>query len=157
LLRQRYDREAEKARKEAETAKTEEVTTLAGLKPWREVVSPHPDVAGGRYLQAEFVADLSQVVAGNAEIEYQDPNEFFRRTYLTEGLEEMLVTGIKRLTAQGGDPVVQLKASFGGGKTHSMLALYHLCSGDLSLDDIPGGERLARRVNDVDLPEANRA
>lgn len=157
LLRLRYEREAEKARKEAQVSKTEEVTTLAGLKPWRDVVSPHPDVAGGRYLQAEFVADLSQVIAGTAEPEYADPVEFFRRTYLTEGLEEMLVTGIKRLTAQGGDPVVQLKTSFGGGKTHSMLALYHLCSGQLSLEALPGGERLAKRVGNVDLPEANRA
>ncbi|MFQ5421821.1 MAG: Swt1 family HEPN domain-containing protein, partial [Anaerolineae bacterium] len=126
LLRLRFNAEAQKAKKAAEEQKTPEVTTLAGLKPWREVVNPHPDVASGRYLQAEFAADLSQVLAGTAEAEYQHPVEFFRRTYLTEGLLNMLVTGVKRLTAQGGDPVVQLQTAFGGGKTHSMLALYHL-------------------------------
>lgn len=157
LLRLRFDREAEQAKKVAETTKTEQTTTLAGLKPWRDVIQPHPDVASGRYVQAEFAADLAQVVAGTAAEEYQNPVEFFRRTYLTEGLEEMLVSGIRRLTAQGGDPVVQLKTAFGGGKTHSMLALYHLCSGDLTLNDIPGGERLAARIGQVDLPEANRA
>jgi predicted AAA+ superfamily ATPase len=161
LLRLRFEAEAEKVKKEA-VAQAVETTTLAGLKPWREVVQPHPDVAGGRYIQAEFAADLSQVIAGTAEPEYQDPLEFFRRTYLTEGLLGLLVTGVKRLTAQGGDPVVQLQTAFGGGKTHSMLALYHLCSGQIKLSDFPGGERIARQlevaqIGDVDLPEANVA
>ncbi len=157
LLRLRFQSEAQKAKQDAENQKTPETTTLAGLKPWREVISPHRDVANGRYLQAEFAADLSQVLAGTAEAEYQDPLEFFRRTYLTEGLLEMLVTGIQRLTSQGGDPVVQLQTAFGGGKTHSMLALYHLCSGKVRLSDFPGGERIGARIGSVDLPEANRA
>jgi predicted AAA+ superfamily ATPase len=121
------------------------------------VVQPHPDVASGRYIQAEFAADLSQVLAGTAEAEYQDPVEFFRRTYLTEGLLALLVSGVKRLTAQGGEPVVQLQTAFGGGKTHSMLALYHLCSGQIALGDFSGGERVAEGIGQVDLPEANIA
>ena len=157
LLRLRYEAEAKKAKVEAEPVKTAGITTLAGLKPWREVVHPHPDVASGRYMQAEFVADLSQVLAGTAEPEYQDPLEFFQRTYLTEGLLALLVTGVKRLTAQGGDPVVQLQTAFGGGKTHSMLALYHLSSGGIQLSDFPGGERIAEQIGHVDLPEANIA
>ncbi len=156
LLRLRFEAEAEKVKRET-VAQPAEATTLTGLKPWREVVQPHPDVAGGRYIQAEFAADLSQVIAGTAEPEYQDPLEFFRRTYLTEGLLALLVTGIKRLTAQGGDPVVQLQTAFGGGKTHSMLALYHLCSGQIKLGDFPGGERIIAHIGDVDLPEANVA
>src|SRR5688572_4687292 len=145
LLRLRYEAESKKSKKDSGPLALPEVTTLAGLKPWREVVHPHPDVASGRYIQAEFAADLSQVVAGTAEPEYQDALEFFRRTYLTEGLLALLVTGIKRLTAQGGDPVVQLQTSFGGGKTHSMLALYHLAGGKLKLSDFPGGERIAEQ------------
>ncbi len=155
LLRLRFDEEARRSQKDV--ARPPEVTTAPGLKPWREVVQPHPDVASGRYLQAEFAADLSQVLSGKAEPEYQDPVEFFRRTYLTEGLLALLVTGVRRLTAQGGDPVVQLKTSFGGGKTHSMLALYHLCGPNFNLGDFPGGERLAEEVGYVDMPEANRA
>ncbi len=155
LLRLRYEREARRATKDGNAISAP--TTSPGLKPWREVVQPHPDVASGRYMQAEFVADLSQVLAGTAESEYQDPQEFFRRTYLTEGLLALLVTGVKRLTGQGGDPVVQLQTAFGGGKTHSMLALYHLAGGKLNLSDIPDGDRLAAEVNQVDLPEANIA
>jgi len=156
LLRLRFEAEADKARREA-AAQTIEITTLSGLKPWRQVVQPHPDVAGGRYIQAEFAADLSQVLACTAEPEYQDPREFFRRTYLTEGLLALVVTGIRRLTAQGGDPVVQLQTAFGGGKTHSMLALYHLAGGQIALNDFPGGERIAGQIGNVDLPEANIA
>jgi predicted AAA+ superfamily ATPase len=157
LLRLRYEAEAKKAKQDTAPLKAPEQTTLPGLKPWREVVQPHPDVASGRYIQAEFAADLAQVMAGAAEPEYQDPLEFFRRTYLTEGLLALLVTGVKRLTAQGGDPVVQLQTAFGGGKTHSMLALYHLCGGKIKLSDFPGGERIAEGVGDADLPEANVA
>lgn len=157
LLRLRFDSDERKSKRGAETAGPTETTTPAGLKSWRQVVSPHPDVAGGRYLQAEFAADMAQVLTGTAAHEYQDPREFFRRTYLTEGLLNMLVTGIKRLTSQGGDPVVQLQTAFGGGKTHSMLALYHLSSGDVKLSDFVGGERIAALIGNVDLPEANRA
>ncbi len=96
------------------------------LKPWRDVVTPHPDVAKGKYQQAEFAADLSQVVEGKAEPEYQDPVEFFARTYLTEGMRKLLITTLERLTKKNGEPVVQLKTAFGGGKTHTMLALYHM-------------------------------
>ncbi len=154
LLRLRYEREAEKSKKDTGPLATE---TAEGLKPWRHVVKPHPDVASGRYLQAEFMADLGQVLEQRADPEYQDPKEFFRRTYLTEGLLAMLVTGLRRLCGEGGDPVVQLQTSFGGGKTHSMLALYHLVSGELKLSDIAGGDRIAAQVGEIDLPEANRA
>lgn len=99
------------------------------LPPWREIVTPHQDVASGRYQQAEFAADLWQVHLGEGSDEYRNPEEFFRRTYLTESLKQLLVGGVQRLSGQGGDPVIQLQTNFGGGKTHSMLALYHLFSG----------------------------
>ena len=106
-----------------------ESAAAGNLKPWREVVTPHRDVASGRYQQAEFAADLWQVHLGEGTDEYKHPVEFFRRTYLTESLQRLLAGAVQRLAGQGGDPVVQLQTNFGGGKTHSMLALYHLFSG----------------------------
>ena len=106
-----------------------EAVSAGGLQPWREVVTPHSDVASGRYQQAEFAADLWQVHLGEGSEEYRDPGEFFRRTFLTESLKRLLAGGTQRLAGKGGDPVVQLQTNFGGGKTHSMLALYHLFSG----------------------------
>ncbi len=99
------------------------------LKPWRKIAIPHGDVAAGRYKQTEFAADLAQVIKGDASPEYQDAVEFFRRTYITDGLRRLLKTALERLTKGSGEPVVKLKTSFGGGKTHSMLALYHLFGG----------------------------
>ena len=122
-----------------------------GLKPWREVVTPHPDVASGRYQQAEFAADLWQVYQGEGSDEYKHPTEFFRRTFLTEGLSRLLSQAILRLNGQGGDPVVELQTNFGGGKTHSMLALYHLFSG-ASPADLPGAEELVKESN-LTLPK----
>ena len=128
LLRVRFDEQMRsEKRRSAGTAIESQVT--GALKPWREVVSPHRDVASGRYQQAEFAADLWQVHLGEGSDEYRNPVEFFRRTYLTESLQGLLVGAVQRLTGQGGDPVVQLQTNFGGGKTHSMLALYHLFSG----------------------------
>jgi predicted AAA+ superfamily ATPase len=102
---------------------------VKGLRPWREVVQPHDDVAQGRYALAEFAADLSAVRHGKGSDEYTDPVEFFRRTYLTQGLRQLLADAVLRVTGVGGAPVVDLRTTFGGGKTHSMIALYHLLSG----------------------------
>src|SRR5438477_3400180 len=128
LLRVRFDEEARGERRRASST-TIESQIAVGLKPWREVVTPHKDVASGRYQQAEFAADLWQVHLGEGTDEYKNPVEFFRRTYLTESLKRMLVGAVRRMAGEGGDPVVQLQTNFGGGKTHSMLALYHLFSG----------------------------
>ncbi len=96
------------------------------MKPWKKVAIPHRDVSAGRYQQAEFAADLAEVRQGKADPEYQDSVEFFGRTYLTEGMKRLMRTSIERVTGSGGEPVVKLKTSFGGGKTHTMLALFHL-------------------------------
>ncbi len=104
-------------------------TPNESLKPWREIITPHRDVASGSFQQAEFAADLWQVYLGEGSDEYRDPKEFFRRTYLTVSLRNLLIRSLERIMGSGGDPVVQLQTNFGGGKTHSMLALYHLFSG----------------------------
>lgn len=128
LLRVRFDEQV-RTEKRKSVGTAIESQAGSGLAPWREVVSPHKDVASGRYQQAEFAADLWQVHIGEGSDEYRKPVEFFRRTYLTDSLRKMLVGAVQRLAGTGGDPVVQLQTNFGGGKTHSMLALYHLVSG----------------------------
>jgi hypothetical protein len=121
--------EETRAERRKVAAKPTEGQPLQGLKPWREVVTPHPDVATGRLQQAEFAADLYQVANDLADEEYLDPEKFFRRTFLTAGLQQLLVGAAERLSGNGGDPVIDLQTNFGGGKTHSMIALYHLASG----------------------------
>ena len=116
---------------------------------------PHDDVASGRYQQAEFAADLWQVHLGEGTEEYKNPVEFFRRTYLTESLREMLAGALRRLTAGGGDPVVQLQTNFGGGKTHSMLALYHLFSG-IAPTELAGIDSVMTAAGASKVPTARR-
>lgn len=112
-------------------------TPVAGLPCWRNVIEPHPDVAQGRYKNAEFAADLAQVARGEGAYEYRDPVEFFSRTYVTEGMKGLLVQALRRVGGMDGEPVIQLKTAFGGGKTHSMLALYHLLRGRAPSRKIP--------------------
>src|SRR5579859_6461642 len=114
------------------------------LTPWRDVITPHPDVRSGRYQQAEFAADLAQVLSGRASAEYGDPAEFFRRTYLTDGMRRLLQAALARLRGEGGEPVIQLKTAFGGGKTHTMLALYHLLRAPARCAEVPAVADLLR-------------
>jgi len=132
------------------------VDTVAGLLPWREVVEPHQDVATGDFEQAEFAADLAKVHNGSAPSEYSNPTEFFARTYLTDGLSTLLTGAAKRLSAAGGDPVVELQTNFGGGKTHSMLALYHMAGGT-PVQDLPGLDQLFDRDGLTVPVKINRA
>ena len=129
----------------------------SGLTPWREIIEPHPDVASGNYQQAEFAADLYQVWTGIAAQEYLDPIEFFRRTYLTEGLRDLLTNAIKRLRDKQGDPVVALQTNFGGGKTHSMLALYHLFDSKVNGSDLPNVDELLAAMDVSEIPSVKRA
>ena len=104
------------------------------LRPWIEVALPHPDVIANRFKEAEFAADLFAVDAGHAGEDYASPESFFRITFLTEGLRRILTSSLQRLSNSGGDPVIGLQTAFGGGKTHTMLAVYHLAKArDLSL------------------------
>lgn len=102
------------------------------LTPWRDVLKPHPDVLSGRFKLSEFAANLHSVAHGEGQgsPEYDDPVEFFRRTYLTTGLRDLLAQAAGRVTgAENAAPVINLQTTFGGGKTHSMLAVWHLFSG----------------------------
>lgn len=153
LMRLRYAAEAKTTGKQEVLVST----PTAGLRPWREVIIPHDDVSQGRFNQAEFAADLWQVQSGKGRAEYIEPVEFFRRTFLTAGLRTLLTEAAQRLTAQGGVPVVDLQTNFGGGKTHSQIALWHLFSGT-PIESFPDEVRsLLADAGVSSLPPAHRA
>ena len=147
---------AEQARNKTRYQLQLEGTPQAGLKPWREIIVPHADVASGRYMQAEFAADLAQVIKGEGSSEYRDPEEFYRRTFITAGLRDLLVGALQRMSGEGGDPVVELQTNFGGGKTHSMLALYHLF-GETPSATLDGLEPVLKKAGVDAAPKARRA
>ena len=121
-------------------------TSAKVLKPWTEVALPHPDVLQNRFKEAEFAADLFAVDAGYASDDYGIPENFYRITFLTEGLKRVLTSGLQRLAGTGGgDPVIGLQTAFGGGKTHTMLAIYHLAKAP-DLSRLAGMSELVEKV-----------
>lgn len=114
------------------------VPASQGLKPWREVLRPHEDVASGRFRSSEFAADLYKVATQPEAVpDYSEPSKFFARTYLTEGLRDLIGRAVARLSGDtNAAPVINLQTNFGGGKTHSMLSLWHLAAGE-SIDTFP--------------------
>jgi uncharacterized protein len=127
------------------------------LKPWREIAVPHEDVLKGTFQQAEFAADLSRVHQGTATPEYQDAALFFQRTFITEGMRLLLDSVVKRLAGRGGDPVVQLQTAFGGGKTHTLLAVYHLAEGKTPASKLQGIPPILDQAGIAELPKAKIA
>ena len=127
------------------------------LKPWREIATPHKDVLEGTFKQSEFAADITQVATGTASPEYQDAEMFFSRTYITEGMRLLLISVAQRLAGKGGDPVIQLQTAFGGGKTHTMLAVLHLASREVSTDKLAGIPPVLDEAGIQELPRANIA
>ncbi len=154
LLRQRYEEETRSEMRKQSAAV--ESALAKKLPAWRDVITPHQDVMDGMFQQAEFAADLWQVYLGEGTPEYREPAEFFRRTYLTDSLKRLLVSTVRRLAGQsGGDPVVQLQTNFGGGKTHSMLAVFHAAHGG-SPSQLAGLDEILRDACVDELPRAKR-
>ena len=127
------------------------------LKPWREVIVPHPDVLNGTFQQSEFAADLTAVHTGKATSEYGDARAFYERTFITEGMGRLLTQVSQRLNSKGGEPVIQLQTAFGGGKTHTLLAVYHLASRKCPLGDLTGIPPVLDQAGLLDVPLAQIA
>jgi hypothetical protein len=141
---------------------TEPVAEKPGkaLRPWIEVAFPHPDVLENRFKESEFAADLFAVDSGNAEGDYATARGFFGITFLTEGLKRVLLSAAQRLAGQGGDPVIGLQTAFGGGKTHTLLAVYHLArhlseGGDPA--SLPGLQPLIASLGQIVWPKLRLA
>ena len=127
------------------------------MKPWREIIVPHVDVLNGTFQQSEFAADLTAVRSGKATPEYGDAKAFYERTFITEGMGRLLSQVAQRLNGKGGEPVIQLQTAFGGGKTHTMLAVYHLASRQCPLGELAGIPALLDHVGLMDVPQAQIA
>lgn len=101
------------------------------MKSIFETCVPREEVLRGELREQQFAASLTKVLRGNADEVYSDAATFFANTYATSGLKSLLREGLSRLTGAnaGGAAVIRLETSFGGGKTHNLIALYHLCRG----------------------------
>src|SRR5579885_247163 len=98
------------------------------MNVFHTIAIPHKDILEGRLTMDVFAADLWEVSQNRGPDEYRDSDTFFRKTYLTEGLKNLIAIVEKRLQGKGGDPVIQIQTPFGGGKTHALIAMYHKAS-----------------------------
>lgn len=95
------------------------------MRAFHTIAVPHKDILQGKLTMDVFAADLWEVNQKRGPDEYKDSGIFFEKTYLTEGLSNLISIVEKRLRGKGGDPVIQIQTPFGGGKTHSLIAFYH--------------------------------
>ena len=87
---------------------------------------PHGDIRNAKFDASVFAADLGEVLAGRGAVDYRDAATFFAKTHLTNGISRLLIEVMQRLSGTGkADPVIQLQTPFGGGKTHTLLTLFH--------------------------------
>jgi len=99
------------------------------MKPWYKIITPREDLRDGKPLDAsEFAVHLGHVRDGRAPAVYQNPAEFFERTFLTKNLRELTAQVVRRLSSVKVETsaIFNLSTQFGGGKTHSLTLLYHL-------------------------------
>jgi hypothetical protein len=130
------------------------------LKPWYKVVTPREDLRDGKPLDAsEFAVHLDQVREGKAPADYQKPERFFERTYLTKNLASLASEVIRRLSGEKTETnaVFNLSTQFGGGKTHALTLLYHLAKHGPAANKWAGVTTLLSKAGVTCVPKANAA
>ena len=127
------------------------------MNPWYKVVTLRKEVREGRsFSPDEFAIALEQVVAGTAPADYRDPEQFFSRTCFTRALKEHAGMVLRRLAGQTANtaPVLTLVTQFGGGKTHTLTALYHLAKTGASAAELPGVAEILNAAGMAEPPAA---
>ncbi|MBI4706258.1 MAG: ATP-binding protein [Deltaproteobacteria bacterium] len=130
------------------------------LKPWYKLVTPREDLREGRPLDAsEFAVHLDKVRDGTAPRVYQNPKEFFERTFLTRSLGGLAAEVVRRLSGIEVEtsPVFNLSTQFGGGKTHALALLYHLAHGGAEASGWKGVRGILESAGVERVPEARVA
>lgn len=130
------------------------------MKPWYKLITPREDLRDGRPLDAsEFAVHLDHVRDGRAPSVYQDPAEFFERTFLTKTLLDLAVQVARRLNGVKVETsaVFNLSTQFGGGKTHALTLLYHLARGGKAAKRWKGVESILQDADVTGVPGAATA
>ncbi|HYU74957.1 MAG TPA: DUF499 domain-containing protein, partial [Ktedonobacteraceae bacterium] len=118
---------------------TQRQSSGATIPAWNRVVTPHTDIVQGQLSMDAYAVNLGKVVQGDKSVRpvYRDTRAFFEATYLTAELRRILSDVLGVLAGESGNRVLQLRTPFGGGKTHTLLSLYHLARSRHLLSDMP--------------------
>lgn len=128
------------------------------LKPWIQVIEPHEDIRKGRFDESIFAADLGEVMAGRGALEYREAELFFKKTYFTQGLSALISDVVLRFSGKkGAEPVIQLQTPFGGGKTHTLLIIYHLVKNRKLTLRFKGVQEVLKKAGINEIPDVKIA
>ncbi len=128
------------------------------LQPWWQAVTPHEDIREGRVNEALFDARLGRAALGEGSVEYRDTRVFFQKTCFTDGLNDLLTQVLRRVAGEGDqNGVLWLQTGFGGGKSHSELAAYHLLKRPEEAMSVPEVSELVRKAGLERPPRARVA
>ena len=131
---------------------------MSTIRPWRTVVTPHEDIRQGRFDASVFAANLGQVLVGQGAVDYRDAQTFFKKTYMTGGLSRLLKDMLERLSGKAKtEPVIQLQTPFGGGKTHTLLSMYHMIKSPKESARVDSVKALLDSINLKEAPKASVA
>ena len=125
------------------------------LQPWWQVAVPHRDIREGKI--SDFAADLNSILKGEASIEYVDPKVFFQRTHVTKGLKNIIKDVFLSLSGKERSKIIQIQTPFGGGKTHALVALYHLAKHSEQALHSEDARKLLEEIGLNDIPKINLA
>ena len=130
------------------------------MEPWYKCVVPRKELREGRSLDpSEFAVHLEQVASGTAPADYIDPAKFFARNFFSKALVEHCGMVLRRLNGEQANtaPVLSLITQFGGGKTHTLTALYHLCNAGAAAKDFSGVAEMMKETSLKAIPKAKVA
>ncbi|MFQ6032740.1 MAG: hypothetical protein ACE5K2_07445, partial [Candidatus Zixiibacteriota bacterium] len=121
------------------------------MEKWYDIIEPHEDIKKGDFDESVFAADLGDVASGAAPADYADPFLFFKKTYFTRGLTNLLIQVSSKLREGKGSSVIEIQTPFGGGKTHALISIYqYLKNGHKVEGLLPDGcERIDAKVTVV--------
>lgn len=131
---------------------------MTNLTPWRKIAEPHRDIREERFDPSVFAANLGMVLRNEGPVDYRDPVTFFKKTYLTQGLSSLMQDALNRLSGgPRGEAVIQIQIPFGGGKTHVLIALYHLFAQSQEIEHLESIQSLLEEAELRNIPDCRIA
>jgi len=128
------------------------------LQPWWELSDPHEDVRSGDLPESVFAIDLGAVINRNAPAVYQNPVDFYEKTHVTQVLEDLIQAVIENVGGEpSGNRIQRLQTGFGGGKTHLLLALYHLLNSPEEVENIEKVQPIIEESDVDSIPDSEVA
>jgi predicted AAA+ superfamily ATPase len=136
-----------------------ETTPSYGIHPWFKNVTPHLDIRQGNLDESVFAANLAEVSLGHGREVYQNPSVFFSKTYFTAGLKNVSKRVIKGLNGDedSENRVISLQTGFGGGKTHTLITLYHIAKTGMRIGNLVNTQGLFDYIGIPDFESASIA